>query len=80
MELLQAVREQDFEKVKVRRPLEAVSGTEFGPSRGACLGLGQWTLDAVVARPPDSALLCQVYPLASGVPQAILMLHAGAPP
>ncbi len=51
MELVKAVFDQDFEKVKVRRPLEAASGTEYGPSRGACMGLGQWTLDAVVARP-----------------------------
>jgi hypothetical protein len=50
MELIKAVREQDVEKVKVRRPLEAVSSTESGPSRGVCLGLGQWTLEAVVAR------------------------------
>ncbi len=34
MELIEAVREQDVEKVKVRRPLEAVSSTEHGPSRG----------------------------------------------
>ncbi len=51
MELIKAVREQDVEKVKVRRPLEAASSTEHGPSRGVSLGLGQWTLDAVVARP-----------------------------
>jgi hypothetical protein len=51
MELIQAVKEQDVEKVKVRRPLEAVSSTECGPPRAVCLGLGQWTLDAVVARP-----------------------------
>ena len=51
MELIEAVREQDVEKVEVRRPLEAVSSTESGPSRGVCLGLGQWTLDAVVAIP-----------------------------
>jgi hypothetical protein len=51
MELIKAVQDQDFEKVKVRRPLEAVSSTEYGPSRAVCLGLGQWTLDAVVARP-----------------------------
>ncbi len=51
-ELIEAVRDlQNVEKVKVRRPLEAVSSTEYGPSRGVCLGLGQWTLDAVVARP-----------------------------
>ena len=51
MELIQAVKNQDVEKVEVRRPLEAVSSTESGPSRGVCLGLGRWTLDAVVARP-----------------------------
>ena len=51
MELFQAARKLDWERVKVRRPLEAVSGTEYGPSRGVCLKLGQWTLDAVVARP-----------------------------
>jgi hypothetical protein len=47
MELIEAVKKQDLEKVQVRRPLEAVSSTEYGPSRG----LGQWSLDAVVARP-----------------------------
>ena len=51
MELIKAVREQDVEKVKVRRILEDVSSTEYGPSRGVCLGLWQWTLDAVVAGP-----------------------------
>ena len=51
MELIEAAREQDVEKVEVRRLLEAFLGTESGPSRGVCLGLGQWTLDAVVARP-----------------------------
>jgi hypothetical protein len=51
MELIEAVKKQDVEKVKVRRLLEAVTSTESGPSRGVCLGLGQWTLDAVVARP-----------------------------
>ena len=50
MELIQAVQNQDVETVEVRRPLEAVSSTESGPSPGVCLGLGQWTLDAVVAR------------------------------
>ncbi len=29
MELIKAVREQDWEKVKVRRLLEAVSSTEY---------------------------------------------------
>ena len=51
MELIEAVQEEDVEKVEVRRLLEAFLGTESGPSRGVCLGLGQWTLDAVVARP-----------------------------
>jgi hypothetical protein len=51
MELVEAVKKQDVEKVEVRRPLEAGSSTEFGPSRGVCLGLGQWALEAVVARP-----------------------------
>jgi hypothetical protein len=51
MELIEAVKKQDVETVKVRRQLEAVSSTESGPSRGICLDLGQWTLDAVVARP-----------------------------
>ena len=51
MELVKAVREDDVEKVEVRRLLYAFLSTESGPSRGVCLGLGQWTLDAVVARP-----------------------------
>ncbi len=51
MELVEAVQKQDVEMVKVRRPLETVSSTESGPSRAVCLGLDQWTLDAVVARP-----------------------------
>jgi hypothetical protein len=54
MELIKAVKKQDVETVKVRRPLEAVSSTESGPSRGVCLGLGRWTPDAVVARPTRS--------------------------
>jgi hypothetical protein len=37
-ELMQAAKEQDVEKVKVRRPLEAVSSTEYGSSRGVCVG------------------------------------------
>ena len=51
MKLIEAVKKQDLETVEVRRPLEAGSSTESGPSRGVCLGLGRWTLDAVVARP-----------------------------
>ena len=30
MELLTAAREKDWERVKVRRPLEAVSSSEYG--------------------------------------------------
>jgi hypothetical protein len=59
MELVEAVRDQDWEMAKVRRPLEVVSGAEYAPSRGVCLALGQWTLDAF-RRTPDSALLCRV--------------------
>jgi hypothetical protein len=51
MELVEAVKKQDVEKVQVRHPLEAVSSSKSGPSRGVCLGLGQWALEAVVARP-----------------------------
>ena len=40
MELIEAVKEQDVETVKVHRLLEAVSSSECGPSRGVCLGLG----------------------------------------
>jgi hypothetical protein len=79
MELNEAVREQDVEKVKVRRPLEAVSSNEHGPSRGVSLGLGQWTLDAVVAR-PIRPYCVESTPLPSGAPQAILILPAGTPP
>ena len=32
MELIEAVEAQDSERVKVRRPLEAVSSSECGPS------------------------------------------------
>jgi hypothetical protein len=62
VELINAVKMQDVEKVKVRRPLEAVPSTEYGPSRGVCLGLGQWTLEAF-RRTPDSAWLCRIQPL-----------------
>jgi hypothetical protein len=58
MELIEAVKKQDVVKVKVRRPLEAVSSTESGPSRAVYLGLRQCTLGAF-RRTPDSALLCQ---------------------
>jgi hypothetical protein len=78
MELIKAVKKQDLEKVKVRRPLKAVSSTKYGPSRGVCLGLGRWTLDAVVARP--FGLAGSNPALTSGTTRARLMLHAGARP
>jgi hypothetical protein len=77
-ELVQAVSEQDVDKVKVRRPLEAVSSSECGPSRAARLGLGQWTLEAF-RRTPDSALLCRISP-PYVTPQSNFIMNAGAPP
>ena len=32
-------KKKDWERVKVCRPLEAVSGTEYGPLQGVCLGI-----------------------------------------
>jgi hypothetical protein len=49
-ELAEATDKQEWEKVEVRRPLEAVFCFECGPSRAVRLGLAQWTLEAVVAR------------------------------
>ncbi len=37
-----AAKEQDWVEVEVRRPLEAVINSEFGPWRAVRLGLGQW--------------------------------------
>ena len=45
-----AAEKKEWEKVEVRRPLEAVVYSECGPSRAVRLGLGQWTLEAFVAR------------------------------
>ena len=45
-----AAKEKEWKKLEVRRPLEAVSSTEWGPWRAVRLKLGQWTLDAVVTR------------------------------
>ncbi len=45
-----AAQKQEWEKVEVRRPLEAVVYSECGPSRAVRLGLGQWTLEAFVTR------------------------------
>ena len=78
MELIEAVKKQDVEKVEVRRPLEAGSSTESGPSRGVCLGLGQWAPEAVVARPIRPCCV-ESSPLRQAPPQASL-LRAGAPP
>ena len=50
-ELVQAAYDEEWEKVEVRRPLEAVFSCECGPSQAVRLKLGPWTLDAVVARP-----------------------------
>jgi hypothetical protein len=78
MELVEAARKQDWERAKVRRPLEADSSTDCGPTRAVCLGLGQWTLEAF-RRTPDSAMLCRIQPPSPGAPQAISILNAGAP-
>jgi hypothetical protein len=40
-ELYNAAHKKEWEKVEVRRPLEAVFSTECGPSRGVCMGSGQ---------------------------------------
>ncbi len=78
MELIQAVQEQDVEKVEVRRLLEAVSSTECCPSRAVCLGLGQWTL--MPSSHARFGLAVSNPALTSGTGQASLMLHAGARP
>jgi hypothetical protein len=78
MELVEAVKKKQWEKVEVRRPLEAGSSTESGPSRAVCLGLGQWALDAVVAA--RLGLAGSNPALTSGTSQAIVMPHAGARP
>jgi hypothetical protein len=58
MELIQAVRKQDVEKVKVRRLLEAVSSTESGPAKRLS---GSRSVDPRCRRrTPDSALLCRI--------------------
>jgi hypothetical protein len=43
-ELAHAARSEEWKKVEVSRPLEAVFCCECGPSRAVRLGLGQWTL------------------------------------
>ena len=76
MELIQAVQKQDFKKVKVRRPLEAVLAPSmvrreapvWGSASGMPSSLARFGL-AVPNLPP-----------VSGAAQAIVMLHAGAPP
>ena len=46
-----AAKEREWEKVEVRRPLEAVSSSKCGPTGAVRLGLGQWTVEAFVQRP-----------------------------
>jgi hypothetical protein len=78
MELIKAVENQDVEKVKVRRPLEAVSSTESGPSRAVCRGsVGGPSMPSSHAR---LGLAGSNPALTSGTTQALLMLHAGARP
>ena len=57
-----AAEKKEWEKVEVRRPLEAVSSSKCGPTRAVRLGL--WSVDPGSLRPtPDSALLCRIQPL-----------------
>ena len=77
MELIKAVREQDWEKVKVRRLLEAVSSTEYMVRRepsvwvsGPSIPSSHARLGLAVPNPAHT----------SGAPQEILMVHAGARP
>ncbi len=56
MELIEAVKKQDLETVEVRRPLEAGSSTESGPSRGGLSG-SRSVDPRCRRRTPDSALL-----------------------
>jgi hypothetical protein len=65
MELIQAVKEEDVEKVKVRRPLEAVSGSDSGPSWSVVSRLSEArSVDPRSRRrTPDSALQCRISPL-----------------
>ena len=51
MELVEAAESEEWETVKVRRPLQAASSPECGPSQDVRLKLGQWTLGTFVARP-----------------------------
>ena len=70
--LYSAVKNSEWETVEVRRPMEAGFNSECRPSRAVRLGLGRWTLEAVVAM-PDAAMLCGIQPLS-------YTLRAGAPP
>ena len=44
VELVESASKEQWEKVEVRRALEAVPSSECGPSRAVRLGLGQRTL------------------------------------
>ncbi len=50
VELVESASKKHWEKVEVRRALEAVPSSECGPSRAVRLGPGQRTLEAFVAR------------------------------
>jgi hypothetical protein len=75
-ELVEAASNEEWEKVEVRRALEAALSSERGPS--SRLGLGQWTLEAVHARlfRPCSA---ESSPSTSRLARLENILHAGAP-
>ena len=77
-ELVEAASNEEWEKVEVRRALEAVLSSERGPCRAVRLGLGQWTLEAVHARlfRPCSA---ESSPSTSRLARLENILHAGAP-
>jgi hypothetical protein len=76
MELIQAVKKQDLDTVKVRRPLEAGSSTESGEA-SVWVSLSRPSMPSSHAR---FDLAVSNPALTSGTSQASLMLHAGAPP
>ena len=56
-----AAKDAEWEKVEVRRPLEAVSSTDCGPTRAVRLGL--WSVDPGSLRPtPDSPCCAESSP------------------
>lgn len=71
-ELYSAVKKERWETVEVRRPMEAGFLLRVSSVASRRLGLGQWTLEAVVAM-PDAAMLCGIQPTS-------YIVRAGAPP